>query len=290
MLKRVVLSAVAVAMSSCVATPGPAPGIRLESLEYTLAPGEERYFCYAMTLPLDEETVITAYRPEYGEGTHHIFFGYTLEPEAPFSECAVLARDTWVPLFLGGVRSTDLEIPDGAGVRLVPGTQIFMQLHLQNPTSATIHGRTAMRLETADPEEALVPAGVFGFDDRTVALPPRSTGVETNVGCAPGLRMEVFGVLGHMHQYGTLLEIFGGPPGAERLLHSQAWDFNDQPTTSVSFIVEATDSLRLRCVHDNPGDTEILYGESSADEMCAAILYYTPFASIEACLDAPPSP
>ena len=290
-MARSIAAGLLLALGSCVAAPLPPPGLALSSLDYTLAPGEERYFCYAMTLPLDEETVITAYRPEYGAGTHHIFFGYTLDPEPePFSECPVLSRNTWVPLFLGGVRTSDLELPAGAGVRLVPGTQIFMQLHLQNPTTEAITARTAMHLETAPASEDLVPAGVFGFDDRTVVLPPRSTDVETTIECMPGRRMEVFGLLAHMHQYGTLLELWGGPAGAERLLHSQVWDFNDQPTTAVSFVIEPTDNLRLRCLHNNPTDAAILYGESSLDEMCAGILYYTPFEEIDACLDVPPSP
>src|SRR5258708_37987851 len=67
------------------------PELRFETTKYTLDAGQEKYFCYTMTLPADHDTVITSYTPEYGNGVHHFAFFYTLtaEPDG-FSECPVL--------------------------------------------------------------------------------------------------------------------------------------------------------------------------------------------------------
>jgi hypothetical protein len=33
----------------------------------------------------------------------------------------------------------------------------------------------------------------------------------------------------------------------------------------------------------------VKYGESSDDEMCATILYHTPYAGLNGCINAPPA-
>ena len=272
-------------LASCSTRPAGLAPVRLESLDYTLAPGEERYLCYTMTLPLGHETTAVAYRPEYGQGTHHIFFGYTLSPEPDgFSECNVLQRNTWIPLFVGGQGTTDLELPPGAANRLVPGTQLLLQLHVLNASSSPITARTAVEMELVEPVDSLVPAGIFGFDDRRVAIPPHATRATQVLTCTPGHHMEVFAVLGHMHQYGQHVEIFRGMPDTGEVLFDELFSFRDQPTIPMHFVVEPTDTISIRCTYDNPLDTPIVYGESSLNEMCVGVFYYTPGDVLDGCI------
>ena len=267
---------------------GPPP-IDLQFPDYTLAPGEETYLCYAYTIPPSQgEVSITAFRPEYGPGTHHIFFGYTLNPEPEgLSECPFLSKTTWVPLFLGGQNTSDLELPPNTAFTLAPGTQIFMQLHLQNPTTETITATTAMHLDTTTPRADLAAAGIYGLDNRTVLLPPRTPSVQSTMSCAPGHDMNVFAVLGHMHTYGTHIELHRGDIGGETL-YEAAWNFAEQPTTAIEFDVAATDMLTLRCEHQNSTSEAVPYGESSNTEMCAVVLYYSPAdTTVDGCIQEP---
>src|SRR5688572_29451584 len=124
----------------CASSDEPQDHVDLVSAPYTLQPGEEKYFCYTMRLPVDREIALTKFTPQYGLGTHHILVAQTLatEPEG-FSECNVLIRTTWVPLYAGGVDSGVLALPPNIGFSpLEPGQQILMQLHLQNATDAPI--------------------------------------------------------------------------------------------------------------------------------------------------------
>src|SRR4051812_6689650 len=116
----------------CATSPAEPPHIDLKSTPYTLQPGEEKYFCYTMNLPADKDIAITKVTPTYGQGTHHILFSQTLTPEPDgFSECPVLVRTTWVPLYAGGKDSGPLELPPKVGFKpLQKGQQILMQLHL----------------------------------------------------------------------------------------------------------------------------------------------------------------
>src|SRR5690242_14928876 len=82
----------------------PSNSINLESMPYTLQPGEEKYFCYTTHLPADRDVAITKLTPTYGVGTHHILVSQTISPEPEgFSECNVLIRTTWIPLYAGGL-------------------------------------------------------------------------------------------------------------------------------------------------------------------------------------------
>lgn len=261
----------------------------LESSAYTLQPGDEHYYCYTMTLPVDRETAAIAYRPEYGAGTHHIFFGYTLAPEPDgFSECDVLLRETWIPLFVGGQGTTDLELPPGAANRLPAGTQLLLQLHLQNATSNPITARTSVQMDVTPPTDDLIAAGIFGFDDRRVSIPARAVAAQQVLTCMPGHQMEVFAVLGHMHQYGQRIEIFRGLPDVGEVLFDEAFSFRDQPTVPMHFTVTPTDTISVRCTYDNPGDSPVVYGESSLNEMCVGVFYYTSSVGLDGCIGTAP--
>jgi hypothetical protein len=258
----------------------------LASGEYMLAPGEERYVCTTATLPADRETVITGMTPTYGAGTHHIFFAQTLAPEtAGTFECRTLFRTTWAPLYLGGVQSGTLQLPRGAGIRLSAGQQVLIQLHLQNPTASPIRARTSMTLTLADPSATVVPAGVFGLDNRTVRVPARSTNHRTAMSCRPNRDMNVFAVLGHMHKYGSRLEFVRGGMDSTDALYETDWNFGEQPTTPRVFSLRADETVSLRCFHSNTGSTEVPYGESSDQEMCASVMYYTPFDQLDGCIE-----
>ncbi len=275
-------------LGSCSSpTPTPSgPTWTLESPEYVLAPGQERFVCTSANLPSDRDAVITAMSPQYGAGTHHVFFGQALAPEpAGTYECDTLFRTTWLPLYLGGVRSTELRLPSGTGIRVPAGQQVFIQLHLQNTTAATIRARTSITLSLATAEQNVRPAGIFGLDNRVLRIPSRATNHRTAMSCRPNRDMTVFAVLGHMHKFGSRIEFVRGGIDSSSSLFSAAWTFGEQPTTPVSFSLTRADEVSLRCFHSNPTAREVTYGESSDQEMCAVVMYYTPFDALDGCIE-----
>ncbi len=258
--------------------------LRYTSEEYVLEPGEEEYRCYTFALPEEGIGEITRIHPEYGEGVHHTFFSYALAPEMGTDfECPQLFKTTWIPLYLGGVGTDPLDMPEGTAVT-VPTRQLVLQLHLQNTTASVVRDRTTMHVSVADPGTKLVPAGIFGLDNRKIELPPQSSDVKTAMECAPGRDMNVFGVLGHMHKLGSHLSV--GRVGGETL-YAADWSFDEQPITPASFDIAKDDRVSLSCTHSNPSSKIVSWGESSDTEMCAVIFYYSPFDQLGGCIDAP---
>lgn len=278
-----------VGLAACADDPaGPGGGagiddpIVVESQDYTLQPGEERYYCY--TTKLQEDVVVSGLVPTYGDGTHHIILAQSIvdEPEG-FEECTVLFKTTWIPLFLGGKGTTPVQFPEGAGYKLTKGTPIVMQLHLQNPGEAPMTAKTLVAMTRLDPALPFTPAGIFGLDKRTFEIPPQSLNYETGMTCdSHGKTLEVFATLPHMHKRGRHVQVMRNEAD---LLFEGAWDFDQQSTTSQRMTITPSDKIKLSCRFDNPTAAAIKYGESSDDEMCAFVFYYTPFTGLDGCLD-----
>ena len=263
------------------------PHVDLVSQPYTLQPGEEKYFCYTMNLPADKDIALTKITPTYGEGTHHILFSQTLTPEPDgFSECPVLVRTTWMPLYAGGKDSGPLELPPMTGFKpLQKGQQILMQLHLQNATDAPITSKTSLRIDYVPMTPDIQPALIFGLDNRKLDIPAHTPAAQNQMSCMMDRDLDVFAVLGHMHKHGVHLDVSRGATPGQEMLYQEDWNFETQPVTTTSFHVSKGDQIFLRCTHKNDTDVAVPYGESSDTEMCAFVMYYAPAPTLDGCIN-----
>ena len=254
---------------------------------YTLQPGDEKYFCYTINLPADRDIAITKMTPKYGIGTHHILFAQTITPEADgFTECPVLIRDTWLPLYTGGLNSGPLELPPSTGFTVLQrGQQVLLQLHLQNVSDQPITDTTTMRVDYTDVTPELIPAGIFGFDNRKLDIPAHTNAAVNQMNCSVDRDLDVFAVLGHMHKHGTHLDVSRGVSAGDEMLYAEDWNFETQPVTPMTYKVHKSDNIFLRCTHANSGDAAVPYGESSDTEMCAFVMFYAPAAGLDGCIN-----
>ena len=269
----------------CMSSTADVPHIDFVSDTYILQPGEEKYFCYTTNLPADRDIAITKLTPTYGAATHHILVSQAVVPEPTFSECPVLSKQTWAPMYGGGKGSGPLELPANTGfVPLTRGQQVVMQLHLQNATDSPISAHTAMRIDFTDATPDLVRAGFIGFDNRSLVIPPHSDAAMNEMNCLMSTELNVFAALGHMHKHGMHLDVSRGAVAGAEMLYAEDWNFDAQPVTPVSFTLKPNDNLFLRCTYRNMGDTALGYGESSNDEMCVLVLYYAPQVAARGCV------
>ena len=258
----------------------PASQIRFDTASYTVQPSEEkRYYCFTTRLPADQDVFVTAITPTYGKATHHLGVYYTLadEPDGVF-DCPQLVKQTWIPLYGGGIESGTLAAPPGAAFHLKAGQQILVQLHLLNATTAVVTDKATITFDTTMNSDA-TPAGMFGMTDTQISLPPQAAS-DVSMNCQVGEDMSVFAVFGHMHQLGTRIEL-SRTNGS--MLFGESWDFNNQPTIPQLFQLSQGDQLTLHCHYQNTSDATVAYGESSNDEMCAFVLYYTPYQHLDGC-------
>lgn len=243
------------------------PVLSLETPEFTVGPHRERYLCYATTLK--EELSIDRFDYPVSPLVHHLLLARTLQPEPEgFSECDVLFRSTWVPMFGAGASSSSLQLPEDTAYTLPEGTQLLLQLHLHNATHAEATSRARVELRRSTHPKP-VPAGLYAFGTANIELPPAQTTPVTS-DCTPKEPVELFAVLPHMHYLGRRmqLEVGSSEQTLQEVYRRDPYHFDDQYAEPLSLSLGAGMLTRVTCTYENPGSGTVGFGESSSDEMC----------------------
>ncbi len=266
--------------------PPPPGGQQLASLPYTLAGGEEKYFCYSTYSP-EEAKAVTEVQPMAGTVVHHtaIFYADQPEPEG-FFECPELFKLTWRPIWVGGRGTNGLVLPPGTGFVIPPHTQYVVQYHLLNASDATVTERSAVNLRYAD-SASVTPVNMFPIGSFSLDIPAQATGFQRTIACKADRDMTVFAAFPHMHKLGKKIELVSGSTEATavRRYGVDQWDFSDQPMEPVSFELKSGDYLRGTCTFDNPSGSKVVFGESTNDEMCFVVVFAYPLLDVStACL------
>jgi hypothetical protein len=266
---------------------GAAAKLTFTTPDYTLAPGEEkRYLCDSVHTPADAETVVTKIAPAYGAGTHHLVVWQALlpSPEGVF-DCPKLAEDTWFPVYVGGVGSNALSAPAGSGFHFPADSQLVLQSHLLDATADPITSHASLTLTTSG-DKSLVPAGAYGFDNRTIALPAHSKDQSVTMTCAFPKKTHVFAVFGHMHSRGKHFKVVKGSSiDSASVIYDGDYNYDDQKIAPVDFDLAPGDAATTSCTYDNPSDGSVNYGQSVTDEMCSVVIYVTPWYGYGGCVN-----
>lgn len=166
-----------------------------------------------------------------------------------------------------------------AGVRVPAGSRLAVEMHY-NTTSLDMPAAdapawklwfaaerppwTLITLPLADLDLA-IPAGATGWEETaTTRLPVDALLVSTGP---------------HMHGLGRgMSTTLTRADGEELCLTAlDGWDFDWQfgyPVEGAGIPVDITDTLRLTCTFDNPGDAEVQWGERTDEEMCLDYLSF----------------
>jgi hypothetical protein len=266
--------------------PPPANGVQLKSDPYTLQPQDEKYYCYTKTV--DHDVAATEIDVDAGTLVHHLAVFYTIAPEPDgFSECPSLIKQTWIPLYGGGRNTPGMTLPEGAGFKFKAGQQILMQLHLLNAEPHAVTETTAVNLIFAADPAPLTPAGIFAVGKLRFSIPAGAMAYPITSQCAAPKALDVFAAFPHMHKLGRTIQLDHGASQetASPLVQIDPWSFGDQPMKMMSLHVNQGDYLKATCTYDNTTDHTVGYGESSNDEMCFVVLFYTPFDGLGGCVE-----
>jgi hypothetical protein len=260
-----------VACSSSKST-SEAEAFTLTTPEITVPAGQERYECFAKTL--DEDIAVDRFDFKGSSSVHHVFLSRTLVPEPEgLSECNVIFKQSWLPMFVTGNGSTSLEYPSGAATVLHKGQQIVLQLHLLNGTSADVTKSASVvmrKSNLASPD----PVGIYAFGTQKIMLP---AGGPSNVvvDCTPTEDVEAFATLAHMHKLGTSLHLSVEDDNGQmqEVVNRDPYSFNKQYIEADPIRAPKGKKTHLTCGYDNTTDHVVTFGESSNDEMCYLVGY-----------------
>jgi copper type II ascorbate-dependent monooxygenase-like protein len=262
------------------ATEGPVGEARWEMLvgaEWSLEPGDQRYFCVRKTL--EEDLWVQAFDALSPLGTHHTVLTQG-EPDGPdgIVECdSFKNHDAMV--YGSGVGSRPFAMPEGIAILVPKGRQLLLNLHLFNAGSETISGSSGVRFQALAEEGragvTLAEAVLMGQTSFTI--PPGKHAVSGR--CTLSEDATFFAVAPHMHVLGTHLEVVAHSSAmGKQTIFDQPYEFEDQQIWSLRDEVpmKAGDTVDVRCDYDNTTGVEVGFGESTLDEMCFAGIYRYP--------------
>jgi hypothetical protein len=196
---------------------------------------------------------------------------------------------TWAP---GGGA---FNFPEGTGIRIDPGYALVLQTHY-NLANGTGEDHTVLRLSMADEVER---EAVNALDDRflatlftgaPVSIPPGQESFvwqwsgrlsQFNSRIAGWEKVELLGMLPHMHQLGNRMEvtIIDGPaddPKEQCGIYVDRWDFNWQTAYMYEdpVVVSPGAQLKVTCEWDSSDRTSpTMPGLGTGNEMCLIGVY-----------------
>jgi hypothetical protein len=93
-----------------------------------------------------------------------------------------------------------------------------------------------------------------------------------------------------MHLLGSSLRFEVGKAGGDmtEVFKRDPFDFNDQHIDPVAYALSAGDMTRVTCTFNNTTDQEVVYGESTLNEMCFFVGFAVDLPSQAACLEVLP--
>jgi hypothetical protein len=298
---------------------GGLPRVDLElamPVEYSPTQSPDEYRCFVLDWPETDLRYITGFvaRPGQPSLVHHIL-AFLISPEQVDTYKALDAAEPGAgypcfggpggnngrPALIGGWAPGGRAalFPQGAGIRVRPGSKVVLQLHYNLSSANALPDRTSIALTLAssvekiaimqqwanprwvDPGGMPIPAGqrdvrhYFAFDLAS-ALSFITGGEFQN-----NQPFTVHGAGLHMHTHGTWarLDIERRSGAKECMVHIPRWDFHWQGGYGFAQpkVVKPGDRIALECHWDNslPNAKDLEWGEGTGDEMCLGTFLMT---------------
>ncbi|MBK7861177.1 MAG: monooxygenase [Archangiaceae bacterium] len=287
---------------------------------FTPSRSPDEYRCFVLDWPQTETTYITGYALAPGNAAmiHHadIFFlnpsaaaKYRgLDPDGSGYTCYSLPvlEGGWIGTFVPGSRGTDF--PDGSGLKVEPGSKIFIQTHYNTAYTGRQSDLSALNLrleaKVRKPGVVLALADLKWMNGDMVIPAYAPDAVHRyeedptlyisafNRAFVDGQPLKVWAGTLHMHQMGSkaTFEIVRKDGSRDCITDLPRWDFHWQLPYSLAApkTVSPGDRLAVECHWNNSQKNqpwlgasqrvsrELNWGAKTDDEMCVAGVYLTP--------------
>ena len=264
-------------------------------------PGNLKIAHHAVPYLIDPESASVVDAADGADGiSGYPCFGGAIPPGADAFPTKIISA--WVPGEAGQ------DFPEGTGVLVRPGSRIVLQMHYSTveangPDQSQVDFRLADAVEhdagnlpwldigwPSNPESMLIPAGADDVVHEWVGDPTQAPLMASFVpGLDPSEGIVMHSVLPHMHKLGksVSMQVERQDGTVEPVLDISRWDFDWQGYYEFAEPITLLpgDQLRLRCEFDNTMQNQplvsgerravadVMWGEGTYDEMCAASIY-----------------
>lgn len=247
--------------------PDPEGFVDLITGDWTMPQGTESYRCVYQTI--DRTMYIKALKPKIPIGTHHTVL--TVGPknqEDGIYPCNA-GTNYGAQVFGSGVGTNALELPDGIAVKLTPGDQLLLNLHLFNFSDGELSGTSGTEIVEIDESEVEHVAEAFMVSKFNLNIPPGEH--DQSGSCGLGEDTTLISVAPHMHMLGTHMKVVANSSTmGDVTLLDDSYLFDEQTVQLLPQQVpmKAGDRISITCSYNNTTGGTVTFGDSSLDEMC----------------------
>ena len=280
--RALALAGLAVSVNGCAA----AGAGKSNEVHYTLppaqiAPGEETMRCWYTTLQTDADVYATTFVTDQAPGGHHIVAFTTTEDVADGTVIDCSGPESmvnWSPI-LTGLDKGGFAFPDGYAVRVPAHARLVFQSHYINATTAPITTHDEVTIDYRRDAVGVTLVGTSANTTLDFSIEPGATKT-VSFDCEVTQPMEVFTLIGHMHEWGRALTIEAGPPTAMASLYDiPQWEpvFRDSPPTidygfDAPLHLAVGDIVRTSCTWQNTESAALGFPK----EMCVSLFWFYP--------------
>jgi hypothetical protein len=250
------------------------------------ASGDE-YVCWGVDLAKDPATHITAFVPKIDNTAiaHHVvlYEADSAYPGVPAS-CSAGSSLGW-RMVLGWAPGTEgIELPPEVGFPISKDpanpTHYVVQMHYSNPQKLKGQ-KDKSRIDLCTTPPRKYEADVMAFGSQDFTIPPKTTySLECSLTVPAAFKdLHFFAAMPHMHLLGTAMSTTltpkAGGPDVD-LGTMSTFDFSRQAWLPIDATTKAGDIIRTKCTWTNKNETEVRFGENTANEMCYSFTMYYP--------------
>ena len=283
-----------------LAVPDPSVGIQFETpaMMYAVAPNQEIFPNFCVTVPKDIQ--VGGFQSWMSVGSSHHFILYKGGAASSSGGACSLGANDWMYASSTPGQVITENMPANVGLAVANGTQLILNMHFINPTSATMYPQIKINLLFA--KNVMYQAGTMVSFNSQIDVPAATAagpGTQTvNGTCTAPAGAKFFTMSTHTHKHATAAwvdYIHNGQTTEVVHTGTEATYPADQEQgsgvdwehpgvglwTAPNFLtIVSGDSFTYHCSYSNTASTAVTVGETAAsNEMCMAIGYYFPAGS-----------
>lgn len=266
----------------------PLEGFQIVTPDITIAPGDERTYCYFTTVDIETAKGIKKWSSEMTPGSHHMIVYFTETAGAPDGTVEENCGGGNIPVWMysAGRPVAESAMPDGVGMEVAAGQPLYIEMHYFNATPSPIEAHVTLNAETYADGEDYIKAAAYVTYNTEIDLAPGATGTFGGT-CAVPEGVQFFSLGTHTHKRGTLTEV---RDGSTVVFRSDDWeDPVENASIKANWLQDHhtfSGSLSYECTYYNNLDQQVTEGSSAAtDEMCMAVGYFFPADGMVFCLN-----
>jgi len=183
-------------------------------------------------------------------------------------------------VYMSGVGGNDLVLPAGAAVHLRAGQWLVLSLHLWNPGTEAVEGKTEIQIRTVPASSVTASAELQLIGSTGFALPPDAPAMHTISGhCSTQSPFDILALAPRMELIGKRIQLAQtSADSSDTTLIDKPYSATMQSTYPLAPAthVAAGDKLTTTCTYVNKTGAMVYFGEAMYNEQCWVGIYRSP--------------